>query len=490
MVKRDPTNGMDCEYPMYGFHFAEGAEKTCKNGKGMYSVEFIYATHYVRGKDVEHIRRIVGKGFRVILRIDYTRGGQTVPAENDWEGRKRYAELCRQIAQDMGDLVDIYVIGNEMSSPHEGKIPSLWYAYVFNAYDEHTCYKYIKSVRPDSIVCAGALSGWQGFDHEPNSNINYLKTIMDTVEAVDGFAVHAYSGWRHWDGSGDIDDPRFAGHIGMGSFRAVMRKLYERYGTTKPVFITETNTYWNLNPEAPTGYSDQNYRAGWMQEAYQAFDQWNRSNDLKVYALCWFTYSTLGITDPHSDIFTDAIERTDNARLNQAREDYSWLTANTHYIPGCTGESLHFEAENFSNSELWNHSDGVEGTDYHVISPRADDCSYRKYSQVDLAVLSGHGEFAVQNLQAGEWLRYTTLAGGKDYKLTVRYANAGVPAVMHVEIDGQIAGGQVALEPTAGADTYIIAYGGRLHLPAGYHEIRLMMEQGTANIDWFELERV
>ena len=472
-------------YNIYGIHFYGDGAENLKNGKGMYSVEVLYTDQYNKTNDRAKLQNIVNKGFRVILRIDY-KHGQTVPAENDWVGRYNFAQSCKTIAQDVGDLVNIYVIGNEMQADYEGKIPALWYTYCFNDYDTNCVYDQIKAVRPGAIVCMGALSGWPGYDHEPTSNISFMNTFLANVEAVDGFALHAYSGTSYYNGTGGIEDPRYSDTTGLHSFSEFMKKIYAKYGATKPVYITEANTYWGLNPSVPAQFSDKSYRDNWMKEAFQAIDEWNASNDIKVDAFCWFTYSTLGITDPNSDIFGNAMARTDNAKLTRAREDFNWVTSNTNMVPGTPGSTLKFQAENYSNSDNWNNTNGVEGTDYHDLSSGNTGGEYR-YENVDIGRLPDWSGFFVGWFDAGEWLRYTTLAGGNTYKIKLRYSRGATGnGQVHFTIDGNAKGGNISLPGTGSWDTYQEAYSTSFTMPAGFHDIKLYCDVNGVNVDWFE----
>jgi hypothetical protein len=153
----------DGTYPIYGSSFyGTGEEQTIKNGKGMYSVEMLYTKRYTNpSAEVSKLRAIAGKGFRLILRLDYDYG-QTVPANWDWVGRYDYAVRCGQIARDMAGVVNLFVIGNEMTASYEGAIAPDWYTMVFNAYDTNSAYDKIKALRPDAQVLMGGSRAGRG----------------------------------------------------------------------------------------------------------------------------------------------------------------------------------------------------------------------------------------------------------------------------------------------------------------------------------------
>src|SRR5262249_31164970 len=171
--------------------YGTGEESTIKNGKGMYSVEVLYTKRYTNpSAEVSKLRATVGKGFRVILRLDYDYG-QTVPANWDWVGRYDYAVKCRQIARDMAGVVNLFVIGNEMTATYEGAIAADWYTIVFNSYDTNSAYDKIKALRPDAQVLMGALSGWPGFSGEAGSNVTFFEYFLSPSQAAGAFPVPA-----------------------------------------------------------------------------------------------------------------------------------------------------------------------------------------------------------------------------------------------------------------------------------------------------------
>jgi len=477
----------DC--PIFGAHFAEGAEETVKNGVPMYTVELFYANTYNGSNDIEKMRRLTSKGYRVILRIDY-RHGQTVPAEGDEEALAGFAERCRTIARDLRGIVDLFVIGNEMDSPHEGAIPARWYARVIGgAKAAGGVYEAMKEANPEAVILAGALSAWPGFPEEAGSRIRWFRTFLDHAGRVDGFALHAYSGWSYWDGSGGIEDPRFSDMTGLLSFREFMKEIYCEYGDSVPVFITETNTYWTLNPKAPSGFSDENYRKGWLVEAYEAIDQWNRSNDLKIHSFCWFTYGTMGIGSPESDIFRNAMERTDNARLNEAREDFGWVTRHLRPVPGLPGEPLRFEAVNYTNSDLWGDSDGIEGIDYYAAGHDAGNSLYRK-GKLEIAETGEGGKPALRLKGRGAWARYFSLAGGRSYRLRVRCRAAsaeGAVSVVRLRINGTYACEPLRVE-SAEEDRFLeVQSADSFYLPKQAQDIRFVLVSGDLWLERFEL---
>ncbi|AKI98673.1 carbohydrate binding protein with CBM6 domain [Archangium gephyra] len=489
-------------YPVYGINFyGAGAENSIKNGKGMYSLEMIYTRAYTNpAGERARLQNIVNAGFKVILRLDYD-VGYTVPPNWDWNGRYDFAMKSRQIAQDLGDLVEVFVIGNEPLVNPSTAPTAQWYSYIFNAYDSNCVYDKIKEVRPAAKVALAAPGGWPGADMQ-----SFFDSVLATVDKdasglpqIDAFALHAYSG-ASTSSDTTTEDPRYADVNDFGVFRIYARKIYEKFGTAvKPIYITETNTYWYFGAWATNPRnSDVSYRADWMKEAYQAIDEWNKSNDQKIDALLWYVYQHCG--QGCSDQYENSLVRTDNALLNRARQDFAWVTANTHITPGFAGSTLRFQAENYSNSDTGNGmgvTNGVSGTDYADSDAGNTGGAYRK-ENVDIAVLPDWSGFFVGWTAPGEWLRYETLSGGYTYKLRFRYARgASGTSAVRLLVDGVARGGTVSLTGTPNAsgqydwNTYRTQDGTTTFtLPKGFHELKLVFDTGSVNIDWFELVRV
>ncbi|MEZ4237459.1 MAG: DUF5010 C-terminal domain-containing protein [Myxococcota bacterium] len=496
-----PLVAADYDYPVYGIHFYGDdppAEATIQNGQPMWSVELLYTQDWARsdwGRERAKLQSIRDKGFRVILRLDYDRTF-TVPPNPDWNARWAYATTAGQIAATMADIVDVYVIGNEMTTqaPAEVRDP-VWYACVYHGCAPDSAWEHIHANDATAQVLMGPLSPWPyHMDQIGMDNVDWLSTVMDHVEqgpagpAIDGYALHAYSSTDQADDPGTpIEDPRTGDVTGMQAVRPFLERIYARHRASVPIHITESNTYWMAS-----GFAADSYRDDWVKEAFQAVDEWNGSNDLKILSLDWYVYSHLGITDPASDIWGNAMMRTDNPRLNRAREDFSWVTSHADYRPGAPGGELRFQAENFTNDAAWSTKQGLEGVDFHDTDAANLGGQYRNgpgdAPQVDIARLPDWSGFAVGWIAPGEWLRYKMLAGGRMVRLAARYAR-GTPgsASLTLRVDGA-AVTTLSLPDTGGWDAYTgTAASGAFWLPEGAHELRIETPTGGFNLDWFSL---
>jgi hypothetical protein len=495
-----PLGAEDFGQPIWGIHFygdSPAVEDTISSGQPMWSVEMLYTTDWA-GSDPQRERAklqdIRDRGFRILLRLDHSRPF-TVAPHGDWDARYDYASTAGQIAATVGDLVDAYIIGNEMTTQPAPEVrDALWYATVFNSADPNSVYDHIHANDPDARVMMGALSPWPWhIDHIGGDNVDWLSTVMDHVDQqdgvplIDGYALHAYSGRDDADDpSTPVEDPRSGDVTGLRGFVPFVERIWERHGSAVPLHVSEGNAYW-----FGTHFADRDYRDDWIKEAYQAVHEWNRANDLKILSYSWYVYSHLGITDPGSDLWGNALMRGDSERLLRARADYAWVTSRADHRVPSPGSALHFEAENFSNHGEWSREQGVEGVDWHDVDPANHGGAYRNGTggqpQPDIAYLPDWSGFVVGWMEPGEWLRYTTLSGGRVVRIRMRYArgNAGDSSV-RLEVNGWNPG-SVRLASTGSWDDYQIVDGPSFWLPEGNHELKLVAEGGGTNVDWFEL---
>lgn len=297
---------------LYGIHFWGTGASGIMNGRQGYSVENVWPG--VQNKtDWSDVRSKVqsarNDGFTPIVRFNWT-SGQTVPALNDWTGRFDFAHKCREGVVALGDLCNIWQIGNEMNALWEGAIPADWYLKCFNTYDINNCYYQIHSVQSTAIVLMGAVAPWNPDTNAtgPYSNThekwkNYFYYLVNTTTTdVDGFAIHAYGGRQNGQpgDTGYDPDPRDDCNApntistqtidvcwGFNPFRYFADEAATRFGNNLPVYLTETNTNATAVPST-------SYRAGWMQGAYEAIDTYNKNHNQKIRTLSWFVYDPAG----------------------------------------------------------------------------------------------------------------------------------------------------------------------------------------------------
>lgn len=339
----------------YGSSSGVGAESIMHNRQG-YSLENEYVQNRSDwGPLRARVQAAKNAGFTPIVRLDWV-SGQTVPAQWDWNGRFYYAAKCRECVQAIGDLCNIWVIGNEMNMLGEGGIPADWYLTCFCNYDANCCYTQIHSVQPSATVCMGPITPWNSqtdatgpYNHSSERWKNYYWYLVNNAAAVDGFAIHVYgarpdaqpglhdydpdprddSGYPNWDHGNDV---KVDSAWGFSVLQYLMGEIDSLSGNVnKPVFITECNTDTGpaISPD-PNSSPRYSYRSGWLQKAFECVDTWNKNHYHKIKALCWFVYS-YGFGWSDYAIMTEG-RSNPPANLVLARSDYSATTQNKNYV--------------------------------------------------------------------------------------------------------------------------------------------------------------
>lgn len=482
-------------FNIYGIHGWGGEAGVLLNGKGAYSVDLIYSDAWAsdpsyRSGFINAMATAYNQGFTIIVRIDYA-ACHVVPSEWDWTERWVFGERCKDIATQLRPYCRIWLIGNEMQAAYCPYRPSKeWYTTVFGG-DSNGVYDKIHSAQSDAIVCFGGLGGWPGFSYEPDSGVNYLDYFCKNVGGkVDGFSVHSYNGPANFALGGALDDPRSSDIGSFGAFKAFCDIIYNNFRHNKKVYITEWNTYWWLG--GPSPYSEFSYEAGNIQKAYQAIDQWNRSSDLKINAMCWYAFAHYGLCPNQNpgDWYHNALQAnrcTPAPKLDQARNDFSSTTANSNYRSDVNNNGrMQIEAENYDNSVIWGDTiaTGNEGTDFHDTDTPNNGAQYRP-DPVDIG--TGGTGYVIGWTAPGEWLKYT-VRGGRIayYKLEMNFASAVAgPSHVRVLVDGVQVGGTFSLGSTGGWNTFQTAVSTPFAMGMGIHEVKLIFDTGAVNIDWF-----
>ncbi len=490
-------------YPVFGIHFwspsASEGNLQIQNGRPMWTVEMLY-TEDVRtwsySKFVEtrnHFARIKSYNFRIILRVDYS-PTSTIPRTGDYSAKTSFALWCGQIAYWLGPYCHAMIIGNEI----KGDNPSIsadWYARVFNSpdpNDQWTVYRQVKTYAPNLLVGIYAPSGWpsQQDIYFWRSVVYSVKRGPDGLPQIDCFPLHAYSG-ASTTSEKFAENPRFSSIYDFNSFTVWMTEIYSLFGTTRPVYITETNTYWYYGPWGEDAkHSEKSYRPYWLREAFTAIDCWNKANDIKVCALCWYVWHAQCTDDKVCDQIQNSLEREDNELLNAARYDYWHVTKYRYLTPGDPGGPIRIQFEHYTNSDVrdgrgWFNA--MEDVDYRDTTSGNIGGWFRN-DGVDIMRDANGGHF-VYRTSPGEWLRYDSLFGGQRYKWRVCFARpyAGTSRV-RLQID-RLGRFELALEdPDQKGETFHVAESrNSVYLEPGRHEMKVLIRDGQVYLDWFEL---
>jgi len=491
-------------YPVYGIHFysdsASQGSLQIQNGRPMWTVELYYTQDTRNWNETKwqqeraKFQNMRNKNFRIILRVDQS-WQLSIPAKEDWVGRYYFAMDCKKIAEKVGDLIECMIIGNEFLESSDPDYPYTpeWYAKVFNAHDDNCVYKQVKSVRPNLKVGIYAPGGWPG-----SANLSFWDKVVSNVNKdannlpqIDCFPLHAYSGASTIYNQA-AEDPRYGDECDFRGFVPYMRRIYSIFGASKPVYITETNTYWYYGQWAENSrYSQDSYRSCWLKEAFQAIDEWNRGNDLKICAFCWYVWQYQCVEN--CDQWENALCRTDDWELNQARSDYHWVTYNKWIPAGNPGDNIRIQAENYTNSDTRygrGMTNGIAGTDYYDTTP-GNSGGVDRTEDVDIGVDPYYTTVFVGWTAAGEWLRYESLFGGYNYRLKFRFSRGtSGSSKVRLLVDGVTKWTMYLDDPDDNWNTYHESgLGSSVYIAPGDHILTLVFDQGLVNIDWFELVR-
>lgn len=231
------------------------------------------------GRDYAAVTTAYGHTAIVRLNHGYEPNG-TIPHSS------HYADFARRCANwvSRSSGCRIWVIGNEPNNPREHPpgepATAQRFARCFNL-----VYRAIKEVQPDSIVVPGAIDPTNA---EMGDCRQYFWDMLEEVESLDGFAIHAYT--HGPDPKHIISDKKF-GHPPLTwqyyhfrMFETFMEAIPESLRHL-PVYLTEANHLYKSG-EGDWGWVDQN--KGWVWAMYQRVDEWNRRGGQQI--LCALLY--------------------------------------------------------------------------------------------------------------------------------------------------------------------------------------------------------
>jgi FlgD Ig-like domain/F5/8 type C domain len=333
-----------------GIHWWDASASAIMNGKKGWSVETVNTVDgYTGGWGINAVKNVIGgmraQGlFEPIVRINYNMNGQTIPVNPaDYPA---FAQNCRTIVAELSQApynVKYFTIGNEFNGPGENRgQPGLGVSPANYSNCFKQCYNTIKASYPGAKVLVGAVAP---YTYELYSGVVekvfYDKYFYDVVAGIgnscDGYTLHAYS--NHGN---DITNSNFLTYgrtipntWGFDVFQVFMEvlKQFPSFATSKPVFITETNTFHGFSAIDGSDAPSFTYSSGWMQQSYNKIINWNNNNTQKIYALCWFVYK-YDFNWRYFNLMSPV------GNLNQAKADFSAITASPSYNTVCTPPNL------------------------------------------------------------------------------------------------------------------------------------------------------
>jgi hypothetical protein len=203
---------------------------------------------------------------------------------------------------------------------------------------------------------------------------------------------------------------------------------------------------------------------------------------------------TINNLQPGTTYFWKIVDRTWAQQTAQKTTDAVW-TFTTSGTGGTSG-NLPFGGTPWpipGKIEAENFDEGGQFVGYSDTSPGNTYGAYRS-TDVDIETTSdSDGAFDVAKTKTGEWLKYTvnvTAAG--TYPLTLRVANAGSGATVHVEVDGTDRTGAISIPNTGSWTTWQTTPPVNIALTAGAHTLRLAFDAqssagGVGNFNWLQI---
>ena len=167
--------------------------------------------------------------------------------------------------------------------------------------------------------------------------------------------------------------------------------------------------------------------------------------------------------------------------------DSSYATSNSVSTPGATVINLpgHFEAEDYNP--------GGEGVGYHDTTSGNTGGAYRN-DDVDIQTCtdpttpSGQTCYNVGWIASGEWLAYdVNIASAGDYTLAIRVATPYANRQMHVALDGTDVSGTINVPNTGDFQNWQTVTTGPISLPAGTHQVRLVFDTASINVNYVDV---
>ena len=149
--------------------------------------------------------------------------------------------------------------------------------------------------------------------------------------------------------------------------------------------------------------------------------------------------------------------------------------ANRIYLPG------RIEAEDYL--------DGGEGIGYFDSTIGNAGGAYRN-DHVDIETsASGDSAHEIGWIEAGEWLAYEVFVTETgDYRFSARVTTWGKDKrALHIEVDGQNVTGSLRFDASFGNRVWVNAVADGIHLDAGKHQIRVVMETSKFNLNYIDV---
>ena len=336
-------------------------------------------------------------------------------------------------------------------------------------------------------------------DSGPNEQLNYpviasATTTQVTGTACAGCTVEIFISDE--DESGHGEGMHF---IGSGSANASGEFAVEVSGATSGQYVTATATdaagntsEFSANvivtgtpgaPEAPGNLT------ATPLSSYQVELQWDDNAENETYYLIERSLDQSEWDELIAKLPIDSQSYTDNDLVPGATYYYRVAAVNgagkSDYsnVASATTEPIRLPGQ----LEVEDFKEGGEGVAYHDTTDGNAGGACR-VSDVDLVTTTDVGGGCnLGFVAAGEWLAYDVdIATAGSYSITARVATVHSGRSFHIEIDGVNVTGPIQVPNTGGWQTWADVTVEDVTLPAGLHELRIVMDTSNFNLNYIQ----
>lgn len=172
---------------------------------------------------------------------------------------------------------DHFIIGNEPNHSQEWPQQRIYANEYVECYN--LCYQEIKNVVPSAKILPAAIAPWNA---ESGDWLEYFQYILDNIVDCDSVTLHTYTHGADPSliySEAKMGTPYQDRYYNFYAYRDFMDRIPGRFSDV-PVYITETdqNDPWlNVNQ-------------GWVRNAYQEIDNWNKTHAQKIQCLSLYRW--------------------------------------------------------------------------------------------------------------------------------------------------------------------------------------------------------
>lgn len=304
-----------------------------------------------------------------------------------------------------------------------------------------------------------------------------------------GYAIHVYSGWY-----GQNDNTATT-----QSFITNMQKQVPHV-TSKPIVITECD--WSPGETNNTNYDGSATGKNYGTWATAHTSTWG--NALKGMMDHFGNFSiTLTSTDVYVDMDTYIKSgKVQPAFMNKPQPEeasgvacFKWFKEWAQEDkPSCDGANTTQAPFNGTPAALpgliqaEDYDLGGEGKGYHDTDKKNEGGEYRE-DGVDIKK-NAAGNYSIGWMAEGEYLTYTVdIADATKFHWTVNAATENESAQFHFQVDGKDVTKPIDV-PSTGSWTTYKEIKGTVNLPAGEHQLTLVIDKPYFDLDWIKFELV